>query len=453
MVNKRSIYGTLLSLTIPIAIQQLFVSGLGMVDMMLVGQLGDTAVAAVGLATQVYFILSLLYFGMSSGSAIFTAQFWGKQDKESIQKVLTLNLISNFTIGVLITLISQIAPQFILQLFSNDPEVIRLGSQYLRIYSLGFVFLGISYAFYTVLRSTENVKIPMSVGVTILSFNTVLGFILIFGKLGLPALGVNGAAIANATSRFLELIIITSIIKIRKSSVVIRPVLVFPISSDFIKRYLTTAMPVTINELIWSLGIAAYNSIYAHIGTESIAAINIASTLENLAFVPFIGLGNAAAIMIGKKIGANEVNDGIHSAKQIIKISSIIAIVMGALIFLNKNWILDIYKISDSAKSYAHLVLIVLSIALLVKSTNLIIIIGIIRAGGDTKYGLFVELATMWLFGVPAAYIAANVFHLPVYWVVAVIAFEEVIKLGLIIYRFHSRKWVHHLTEPFTEPA
>jgi putative MATE family efflux protein len=451
MDKKRSFYRTLLTLTIPIAIQQLFVSGLGMVDMMLVGQLGDTAIAAVGLAAQVYFILSLLYFGMSSGSAIFTAQFWGKQDKESIQKVLTLNLISNFTIGVLFTIISQIAPQFILQLFSNDPEVIRLGSQYLKIYSLGFMFLGMSYAFYTVLRSTENVKIPMSVGVTILSFNTLLGFVLIFGKLGFPALGVNGAAIANATSRFLELIIITSIIKIRKSTVVIRPALVFPISSEFIKRYLTTAMPVTINELIWSLGIAAYNSIYAHIGTGSITAINIASSIENLAFVPFIGLGNAAAIMIGKKIGANEVNEGIQSANRIIKISCITALVMGALILLNKSWILNIYKISDTAQSYAHLVLIVFAIALLVKSTNMIIIIGIIRAGGDTKYGLLVELVTMWLFGVPAAYIAANVFHLPVYWVVAVVAFEEVIKLALISHRFRSKKWVHHLTEPLIE--
>lgn len=422
-----------------------------MVDMMLVGQLGDTAVAAVGLASQVYFILSLLYFGMSSGSAIFTAQFWGKQDKGNIQKVLTLNIISNLTIGILFTLLAQIAPGFILRLFSNDPDVILLGSQYLRIYSLGYVFLGFSYAFYTVLRSTENVKIPMGIGITILSMNTLLGYTLIFGKFGIPALGINGAAIANASARFIELMIIFAILNFRKSAVVIKPKLDFSIRPDFVKRYFSTAMPVTVNELIWSLGIAVYNSIYAHIGTESITAINIASTVENLAFVPFIGLGNAAAILIGKDIGANEMKEGIDQAKRIIKISCATAVVMGGLIFLNRTWILDIYKISEAAQSYAHLILIAVSVIFLVKSTSFSIIIGILRAGGDTRFGLLIELATMWLFGVPAAYLAANVFHLPVYWVVVVVAFEEVLKLILITLRFKSRKWVHHLTHPFTD--
>ncbi len=207
-------------------------------------------------------------------------------------------------------------------------------------------------------------------------------------------------------------------------------------------------MPVTINELIWSVGIATYASIYAHIGTESITATNISTTIENLAFVPFIGLGNACAIMIGKRIGAGEVERAYQFGKRIIAISCFTALAMGVLIVINKGWILDIYKISAASKGYAHLVLIILSIVLFVKSTNMIIIIGIIRAGGDTRYGLLVELATMWLYGVPAAFIAANVFHLPVYWVVTVVAFEEVIKLVLISFRFISRKWIHNLAKP-----
>ncbi len=439
-------YKTLFRLSIPIMIQQLFTAGLGMVDLMLVGQLGDDSVAAVGLATQVYFILSLVYFGMTSGSAIFTAQFWGKNDTESIQKVLSLNLIANFALGFLFTLISQIAPQFILSLFSRDPNVIQLGSHFLKVYSIGFVFTGLSYAIYAVLRSTENVKIPMFVGGAILSFNTLLGYILIFGKLGLPVLGINGAAIANSSARILELILIIVITRIFSSSVIIKPKIIFPIKTEFIKRYLTTTLPVTINELIWSLGISAYASIYAHIGTSSITAINISSTIENLAFVPFIGLGNACAIMIGKRIGAGELEEALKYGKKIIYIGYATAIAMGILILLNKGWILDVYKISEDSRSYANLILTILSISILVKSANMVLFIGIIRAGGDTRFGLFVEVATMWLYGVPAAFVAANIFHLQVYWVVIAVAFEEVIKWVLLFNRFRSKKWVHHLT-------
>ena len=220
----------------------------------------------------------------------------------------------------------------------------------------------------------------------------------------------------------------------------------FPIKTEFMKRFLTTVLPVTINELIWSVGISVYASIYAHIGTSSITAINISSTIENLAFVPFIGLGNACAIMIGKRIGAGELEEALNYGKKILYISCATAVTMGILILLNKGWILEIYKISEVSRSYAHLILTILSISILVKSTNMVIFIGIIRAGGDTRFGLFVEFATMWLYGVPAAYVAANLLHLQVFWVVIAVAFEEVLKLVLLYNRFRSKKWVHHLT-------
>lgn len=443
-----SFYKNLVALTVPIAIQQLFVSGLGMVDVMLVGQLGDTRVAAVGLATQVYFILSLLYFGMSSGSAIFTAQFWGKHDTASIQKVLSLNMISNFLIGLIFTIISQAIPREIINLFSSDPQVIQLGSEFLRIFSIGFIFTGLSYSIYVMLRSTESVKIPMYVGGAALCLSTLLGYLLIFGKIGMPALGINGAAVANTTARVVEFIAIIAITRFMPGRMAVRPKLDFPISRDFIRRYLVTAMPVTANELIWSVGVSVYSSVYAHIGTESITATNISTTIENLAFVPFIGLGNACAIIIGKKIGAGEMDRAYQYAKKVLAITFITAVLMGSLIFLTRGLILDIYKISDTSKFFAHWVLVVLAIGLLAKSTNMIIIIGVIRAGGDTKYGLLVELSTMWLYGVPAAFVAARIFQLPVYWVVAAVAFEEVVKLGIISYRFLSKKWIHNLAQP-----
>ena len=210
--GKPSYYPTLLKLMIPITIQQLFNSGLALVDNMLVGQLGETAVAAVSLAYQVYFVLFIVYFGVNTGAAIFTAQFWGKNDLPSIRKVVGLNVIINISIGIVFTLVAQIIPEKVLALYTKDPAVIEMGAKYLQTYSLGYVFAGISYGLFTILRSTENVRIPMIVNSSALVLNTVLGFILIFGHLGISPMGIKGSAIAAVTARSVELIIILVIL-------------------------------------------------------------------------------------------------------------------------------------------------------------------------------------------------------------------------------------------------
>ena len=434
---------TLVSLAAPIMIQQLFMSGLGMVDAMLVGQLGDTSIAAVALAGQVLFLLSLLYFGLSSGSAIFISQFWGKQDVQSIRMVFSLNLMLNGLLGIVFTLLAQAIPTQILGLFTTDPQVIALGSKYLQLYSLGYVFNGLSYAIYVMLRSTESVKIPMIVGAFALSFNTMLGYGLIFGKAGLPTMGIQGAALAYIISRVIELAIIVTITRFKRPYNSILPE--FRIDPVLVKRYISTALPVAVNELVWALGITTFNSIYAHISTEAITATNISGTIEYLAFVPFLGLGTATAIMVGKKIGAGETEEAYRYGKKSLVISVSLAVIVCAIILLSKGFILDIYKISAAASSNAHLVITILAFAIIVKTTNFGVIVGTMRAGGDTRYILMVEFGTMWLYGVPAALISANVFRLPVYYVAAVIYIEELIKLFFILRRFLSKRWIHNL--------
>ena len=434
---------TLVSLAAPIMIQQLFMSGLGMVDAMLVGQLGDTSIAAVALAGQVLFLLSLLYFGLSSGSAIFISQFWGKEDVQSIRKVFGLNLMLNGALGIIFTLLAQLIPTQILGLFTTDPQVIALGSKYLQLYSLGYVFNGLSYGIYVMLRSTESVKIPMLVGAFALSINTMLGYGLIFGKAGLPVMGIQGAALAYIISRVIELAIIVAITRFKRPYNLILPE--FRIDPVLLKRYISTAFPVAVNELIWALGITAFNAIYAHISTEAITATNISGTIENLAFVPFLGLGTATAIMVGKKIGAGETEEAYRYGKKSLVISVIMAVVICATILLSKGFILDIYKISAAARFNAHLVITILAFAIIVKTSNFALIVGTMRAGGDTRYILMVEFGTMWLYGVPAALISAHIFHLPVYYVAVVIYIEELIKLFFILRRFFSKHWIHNL--------
>lgn len=416
--SETNVYSrTLIRLMVPIAIQQFFAAGLALVDNMLVGQLGETAVASVSLANQVFFVYSIILFGVNSGSAIFTAQFWGNNDTASIRKVVGINLTINLIIGTLFVLISELIPQVVLRLYTNDPAVIALGSQFLRVYALGFIFFGISYGFYSLLRSTESVKIPMIVNSLVLIINTALGYILIFGKFGFQPMGAMGAATASVTARVLEIGTMLVILFWGKSFITRDLRHIFPVKKEFLLRFARTTAPVVFNEVVWSVGITTYSSIYAHISTEAVAATNISSTIENLAFVPFIGIINACAIMLGNRIGASEMELAKRYARRTLILTLILGLTMGGLMFISRGILLDIYKVSADTRSYANIILIALSIGMVIKSINALMFVGVLRAGGDTRTALLIEISTIWLVGVPSAWIGANVFHLPVYWV------------------------------------
>ncbi len=432
---------------IPISIQQLFIAGMQMIDNLMVGQIHETAVTAASLSYQVYFIIGLIYFGINSGSMIFTAQYWGKNDTNSIRKVVSINLFINIAVGLLFTLLAEFFPHQILSLYTNDPAVIESGAPFLRVYATGYIFTGISMGLYGVLRSTQRVKIPMVVNSLALIFNTSLGYLLIFGKFGLPEMGIMGAAYANALSRVVEFTIILIILWFGKSFLLHDRGNLFPIPKEFVFRFLKTTLPVAMNEFAWAMGISAYNSIYAHIGTEAAASTSIATTLENLMFVPFIGLGNACAILIGNQIGANMIDVAFRTAKRTLMVCVGAGLMMGLLFFILKDSFVPLYHVSETTKQYSLTIISFYAFILTIKAWNMVIYIGILRAGGDTKFALIAELSTMWLYGVPAAWIGANLFHLPIYWVVPIALSEEILKSFIAFSRYHSKKWVHHLAQ------
>ncbi len=302
--RDKAFMSTMLSLAIPVAIQQFITAGLNMVDVIMVGQLGEASIAALGLANQVFFLLILFLFGVTSGMAIFTAQFWGKGDEEGIRKVLGICLTVALGVGLLFTLAATLIPEKILRFYTEDPEVIALGSSYLRIVGFSYMFMAVTTSYFAVLRSITMVKVTVVVSVIALALKTGLGYLLIFGVGGLPALGVRGAAIATTFGWVFQCLLIIILVYVLKTPLAANPLTFFRFDRSFLVAVLKTAMPAAANEAFWSIGITVYNAVYAHIGTDAIAAIQINSTLEDMAFVVFIGLGNACAIMIGNKIGA-----------------------------------------------------------------------------------------------------------------------------------------------------
>jgi putative MATE family efflux protein len=273
--RDRAFLREMFQIALPIAFQQLINASLNMIDVIMVGQLGEASIAALGLSNQVFFVFILLLFGTTSGMAIFTAQFWGKQELEPIRKVLGMSIIATSTVALFFTLAVTLMPRAVLGFYTNDPEVIEIGARYLRIVGFSYIPVALATSYIAILRSVQVVRITVIATITALIFKTILGYLLIFGLGGLPALGVQGAAIGTASGWTLELILLVVLVYAQKTPLAANPLTFFSFDLSFFGRVLKTTLPAVANELFWSVGITTYNAIYAHIGTESIAAINV----------------------------------------------------------------------------------------------------------------------------------------------------------------------------------
>lgn len=446
LFNDKKFYSSMLKLAIPIIVQNLILSSLNLVDNIIIGGLGETAIASVGLANQYFFLLNLLLFGIASGSSIFTAQYWGNKDTPNIKRILGLCIILGGSGSLLFTLGGLFIPEPILSIFSKDRDVIRLGGQFLRIISLSYVITSITFAYSFTLRSTGQVKIPMVVSVIALGVNTALNYLLVYGYLGFPQLGVRGSALATLIARIVEMTLMLLIVYKTKNTIAASMKEMTDLTIPFIKNFLKVTRPVILNETIWALGVSMYAIVYARMGTEVIASTNISSTIERITWVIFMGLGNACAVMIGNKIGEGNEKDAFIYAKRFIILGPSLAILAGIIVFFNSHFILSAYKISPTVYNYASKNLMVFSIFLWVKVFNFTSIVGILRSGGDTKFCLIIDTAGVWLIGVPLTFLGGLVWGLPVYWVYTLVFMEEIFKLTLGLPRILSKKWINNLT-------
>ncbi len=417
----------------------------------MVGQLGEASIAALGLSNQVFFVLILLLFGTTSGMAIFTAQFWGKQEIEPIRKVLGMSIIVTSLFALIFTLAAVFIPRTVLGFYTNDKEVIDIGVQYLRIVGLSYIPVAIATSYIAVMRSIQLVRLTVIATVSAIVFKTILGYMLIFGYGGFPALGVRGAAIGTASGWTLELILLLVLVYTQKTPLAAKNLWTFfSFDTAFFARVLKTTMPAMANELFWSMGITTYNAIYAHIGTDSIAAINVNATMEELGFVVFMGLGNACAVMVGNRIGAGKKAEAYETVRRVIILSVSAAWIVGLIVILLRDTVVGFYELSPSGIHNVRMLMLMMACTLWIRMFNFSTFIGALRAGGDTRFALVMEICSIWLIGVPAAYFAAFVLHLPVYYVYLFVILEEIAKAFVSAWRFRSRKWIHDLVN---EPA
>ncbi|RPH74146.1 MATE family efflux transporter, partial [bacterium] len=429
----------------PIALQNLIASSLNMVDTVLIGGLGPTAIAAVGLANQVFFLFNLISFGICSGAAIFTAQFWGERDEVNVRRVLGFSLLANLSVAVLFLALATFLPGPILSLFTRDPQVILLGSKFLRIISPSYLLFGITFAFAFTLRGVGQPAYPMVASGVAFGVNTLLNYLLIYGHWGLPRLGVAGSATATLIAITIETMIILGFVYGLHLVPAARLRELLDLSGDFLRRVFRTILPVIGNETLWALGFSMYPMVYAHMGTEVIAAFNIYATVDRLGMVLFMGMASACAVMVGQQIGAGRETTAFTYARRFALLGPGLGIVMGALLLLGAGTILGLFNVPSTVIATARGFITIFACTIPIRIFNLTNIVGILRSGGDTRFSLFLDTAALWLVAVPLAFLAGLVWHLPPIYVYLMATVEEVVKFSLGRWRLLSGRWINNL--------
>jgi len=441
-------------IAIPIIIQQFAFALLNMFNVVFVGQKGETSVAAVGFSGQIAFLLNLVHFGIISGAAMFTAQFWGRRDVPNLRRVLGLCLMFAMSASLVFFSLSQFIPSQILHIYTKDEAVIALGVDYMRTFSWTFLFFAVTFSYSMVMRSTGDVKTPTLISVAALSISTFLSWALIPGpailgvdpgKFGFPELGIQGAAVAAVIARTLECVTLVTVTYARKSPVAASLRELTGFDRAFVGKVIRPMLPVMLNELFWALGITTYNVIYGRMGTSSFAAMSIVSTIEQLAFVVFIGISNATSVLVGNRIGADKEDEAYLYAGRSLGLGVVGGLLIGVILQLVKAPILSLYNVSPEVIRNAGYVINVITFFLWVRVNNMTIVVGVLRAGGDTRFSLFLDGIIIWIVGVPMAYIGANILHLPVYFVYLCAMSEETVKWILGMWRYRSRKWINNL--------
>ena len=445
--ERLSFVPRLVHLAAPIALQSLLMTALNLADTFMVGQLGEVQIGAIALGNQIFFLMLLFQFGVGGGSAVFASQFWGRGDVAGVRRTLGIALVFGVSGAAVFTTAAVGVPGLLLSAFTNDQAVMAEGVSYLRIVAMGYVFTAVSLAFTHSLRSIGDTKLPMYAAGISITLNIIGNYILIFGKLGLPAMGVRGAALSTAIARFLEMLIILFVVYRRRGPVAASLGEMFDWNKAFVKRFIGRASPVVVNEMFWSLGFTMYTVVFGRMGTSYLAAYNIADTVGRLLMVIFISSGNASAVLIGNEIGAGRREGAKEVGNTIIHAVPIVAFFVGVIgFFVVAPTVPYLFEVSAEVRFLVRRFLRLYSILMLVKTVNLHVIVGILRGGGDTHYALAIDIGPLWIIGVPAAMITGLVLGLPAPLVYLSLNLEELTRFFFAWRRVKSNRWVHDLT-------
>lgn len=436
------------ALALPIAFQNLLVSCANIVDTAMVINLGNSATSAVGVAGRYSFLLNVMTFGICSGCSALISQYWGARQNIKIKYSYGTALMLCAALGVLFTLFLALFPTLGMKVFTDEPEVISAGAEYLRIYAYSAIFNVFTQVTCAALRATERVYIPLIASGAGVAANLVLNYMLIYGKFGAPALGIAGAAAATFCSTILQAVIVLLAVIFGKTAISGRVGELFAFDRAFLKKYLQISLPVLFNETMWAIGTNIYVMVLARQGTENHSGYTVYETAQQLFFVFFVGICHACAILVGKSVGAGKHEEAYTIAKKFLILTPLAGAVIGALLILVRDPLLSLLPIeTEGAREVASQLLLFFGFWLGIRNIPYTSICGIFRAGGDTKTGFFLDIGGLFLCGIPVVIILGLFVKIPFIPLVMCMYFAEDIPKGILCIRhFLSRKWIRQIT-------
>ncbi len=453
MKQKPGFYRQVATLATPIVMQNLITSTLSMADTFMVGILGEAPMAAVTLANIPLFVVQLFIFGVQSGSSVLISQYWGKQNMEAINRVIGVALWVVLLVSSGFAIVLLLYPVEFLSLFGNQRDVIELAAQYGRIAGLSYVCNAFTMMYVAAYRSMERPRLGMYILAVSMTVNTCLNWVFIFGNLGSPALGVQGAALATLIARLLEVtIVVTHMLKNKffrlRGGLLLRP------GVPMFKRFIRYGGLVVCNETMWGMGTSVFPTIMGHMqgSTEILAAYTVAGNVEKICTVFSFGLAATAAVIIGREIGAGRIDHVKSMGLAMNTLAVGCGLILCALLwyfaqFVAPQWVFPLFKLSPGASGIATMMITVMALIMPLRSFNTVNIVGVLRGGGDVKVATMIDVGSLWIFAIPYAFLCGVILKTPVFWVYLAFGVEQVVKFCLGIWRMRSGQWVRDITQ------
>ncbi len=445
-INWKGFYRSVFALVFPMAVQNLINVGVTATDVFMLGRVGEKVLSGSSLAGQIQFIMMLVFFGITAGATVLTAQYWGKRDTATIEKILGMGLSGGVAIAAVFTVLALVLPEQLVGIFTSDDAVIVEGAKYLRIVGLSYVFMAVTQVYLNIMRSIERVVVATVVYFVSLLVNIVINAVLIFGLFGAPRLEIVGAAIGTLCARITETVMVLLYARFQNKIVKIRARNLIHIDPRLLADYIRYATPVIANELLWGLGTSANTAIIGHLGSEAVAANSVAQVARQLAQVVVFGISSATAIWLGKTLGEKKIEHARAYAKKFVILSLVLGILGGAFILILGPLVSSVLTLSEVSRRYLGFMFFVMSYFVVGQAFNTTMVCGVFRSGGDTKFGLVMDVASMWGCSIFLGAVAAFYFHASVPVVYMLLMSDEIIKMPVCWWRYRKYKWLNDVT-------
>ena len=437
---------SLCKIAVPVTLQSMLQASFSIVDQIMIGQLGETNISAVGLGSNFSLIFSVVIGAVGAVAGILIAQFMGAEDKKEAWCSFDVSLICGIMISALFLLAAGAFPLQILGLYTEDMSIINTGAVYFRIVAFSYIPMAVSNILSAWLRCREHATIPFLASFGAVAVNTGLNYLLIFGKFGFPHMEIKGAAIATLISQLFNLVFIVIGFVVCNRRDGDKPVLSLRFKKITIRDYLVMIMPILVSEFLWSLGQNVESAVYGHLGTSNLAAYTLTGPIQGLIVGALSGLSAAAGVMIGKRLGRKEYDEAYAESKKIMYAGLAGSVVVASLLILLAGVYTGLYRVDNSVKELGQILLIVFALYAPVKVENMILSGGIIRSGGNTKIIMVIDIVGTWCIGIPLCLLAAYVFRLGIVGVYALLTTEEIFRLAVALVIFRKRKWMISLS-------